>query len=155
MAEARAGAPVTSGPPKLYPATPECPIHLYDSEGLTIESALQKQMLKKFVQERKDAVVALGSLGNDIHAVWWVVDASTGRVDTSGIKEVASEVFADVITFIVLNKCDKALVDDVDAIVAALEVSSAHFTFAQAPSLCYREPCLPVTGTASGRSAAA
>ena len=120
------------GEPRLYPATDRCPVHIYDSEGLTTSSEPQKKLLKDFIHSRRIARDSKG-LEEDIHVVWWVVDAATSRIDQDGVASFARDVLAGTITILILNKCDLATTETLEKIERDIEVqlswlpACAHF----------------------------
>lgn len=63
----------------------------------------------------KHTITPGGDITNAIHVIWYVIDASTGRVESKQIRSFV-RMFPQVPIFIILNKIDKSTQEEADSI---------------------------------------
>lgn len=63
----------------------------------------------------KHTITPGGDISHAIHVIWYVIDASTGRVESKQIKSFV-RMFPSVPILIILNKIDKSTEEEADAI---------------------------------------
>lgn len=116
VASTGVGISVTQGVTH-YPATNECPIHIYDTKGFEAIGDNQDvlQQLKDLLAERRAAASTFGKespeyIKEQLHAVWWIIDVLGGGRFSPQVMDVVKTTFEQeqIPVVIVLNKCDTA-----------------------------------------------
>mmetsp|Transcript_7840 Transcript_7840/g.32980 ORF Transcript_7840/g.32980 Transcript_7840/m.32980 type:complete len:426 (-) Transcript_7840:43-1320(-) len=108
------GIPVTAHFVRIEP--PDKPVVVYDSKGL------EDGFSEEFIAETRAFFEGLRKrprLQEHIHAIWYVVNAASGRFE-SFEAQLIREVFAPTPVVVVLNKCDVASADQLNAMEQAI-----------------------------------
>eukprot|EP01127_Copromyxa_protea_P020412 TRINITY_DN6836_c0_g2_i1.p1 TRINITY_DN6836_c0_g2~~TRINITY_DN6836_c0_g2_i1.p1 ORF type:complete len:1147 (-),score=237.16 TRINITY_DN6836_c0_g2_i1:39-3479(-) len=112
------GKPCTEGFKKY--SSKDIHVVIYDSQG-TIYGEGEETWLedtKTFLA--KHTITPGGNISHAIHVIWYVIDASTGRVEPKQIRTFV-KMFPQVPILILLNKIDKSSVQETEGIMKVLE----------------------------------
>lgn len=114
-----------------FPASVECPVHLYDTKGFEplsdnkdILAAVQEVVSTHAANAAEKPFNSPEYHAERIHCVWWIVDDRCERSLIDAVTQMLES--ANVPVLVVVNKCDRPK-DEVDIMLSAIrgEVPSA------------------------------
>lgn len=130
-----------------YPATRECPVHLYDSEGFAGEAGptKAKENLRSLVAKCREASCKYPPdspecLGERVHAVWWVDGGRLPEQLFATVRDIFGE---SVPFFVIFNKCDvdAKIVDERLEAARKMYVDVKVFPVVAVPDAPFKKQC--------------